>query len=494
MHERLLDALAKRGALADPAAAEYLARSPDPVEALERVFAKLENMPLVLTMDDILRVQGAFRPSAGIRTDKTPTLSAAIAVVALPPPKLRTVESARDVSEDFSVVRDITGRSTCEGTLGDFSRYFANRLEAIGKLLRVRRELVGATDIARARRLTREVRFIGMVADVRTSRKGDRILEVEDATDTVPVFIAQGTDLFRDPVLPDEVIGVLGRPTEKGLVIAEQIIRPDVPNGRAFPATKEAVSVAFVSDIHVGSRTFLGEKWGAFTRWMNSDDAVVKSIKYLVCVGDVVDGIGVYPRQEEELVIDDVYAQYEELARLLAAMPDHVNVIVLPGNHDAVRPAEPQPALPQNVQKLFDSNTKFVGNPCTFTLHGVRILAYHGRSMDDFVYSLPGMSYARPIDTMREMLRRRHLAPVYGGKTPIAPEAEDHLVIDEVPDVFVAGHVHAVGMDEYKGVKMINASAWQSQTVYQKMHNIEPTPGRVPIVNLGTGRGTIREF
>ncbi len=491
MHERLLDALAKRGALADPAAAEYLARSPNPVEALDRVMANLEIMPLVLTMDDILRVQGAFRSAAASTKSAIPL---AVPAAVVPPPRLRASGHAGDVSEEFSVLRDITGKSTCEGTLGDFSRYFANRLDAIGKLLRVRRELVGAVDIARAKRLTREVRFIGMVADVRTTRKGDRILEVEDMTETAPVFIAQSHDLFRDAVLPDEVIGVIGRPTEKGLIIAEQIIRPDVPNTRAFPAAREGISVAFVSDIHVGSRTFLGEKWDAFTRWMSSGDEAASSIKYLVCVGDVVDGIGVYPRQEEELTIDDVYAQYEELARLLAAMPDHVKVIVLPGNHDAVRPAEPQPALPQNVQKLFDSNTSFVGNPCTFTLHGVRILAYHGRSMDDFVYSLPGMSYARPIETMKEMLRRRHLAPVYGGKTPIAPEAEDHLVIDEVPDVFVAGHVHAVGMDEYKGVKVINASAWQSQTAYQKMHNIDPVTARVPILNLGTGRGTIKEF
>jgi DNA polymerase II small subunit len=492
MHERLLDALAKRGALADPAAAEYLARSPDPVEALDRVMANLKNMPLVLTMDDILRVQGAIRSAVAVSTKSAIPFSVPAALV--PPPRLRTSERAKDVSEEFSVIRDITGKSTCEGTLGDFSRYFANRLDAIGKLLRARRELVGAVDIARAKRLTREVRFIGMVADVRTTRKGDRILEVEDMTDTAPVFVSQTHELFKNAVLPDEVIGVIGRPTEKGLIIAEQIIRPDVPNSRTFPATREGISVAFVSDIHVGSRTFLGEKWDAFTRWMSSGDEAARSIKYLVCVGDVVDGIGVYPRQEEELTIDDVYAQYEELARLLAAMPDHVKVIVLPGNHDAVRPAEPQPALPQNVQKLFDSNTAFVGNPCTFTLHGVRILAYHGRSMDDFVYSLPGMSYARPIETMKEMLRRRHLAPVYGGKTPIAPEAEDHLVIDEVPDVFVAGHVHAVGMDEYKGVKVINASAWQSQTAYQKMHNIDPVTARVPILNLGTGRGTIKEF
>ena len=475
---------------------EFLAKARDPVATLEQVLVRLGNVPFVLTMEHIQIAHVPASPyaiqSAGVLARKAAESIRPLAAPA--PPTMRDLGAARDVAEDLRILKDITGKSTCEGTLDDFSRYFANRLETLAKLLRARRELAAAVDIARAKKLTREVRFIGMVAEVRSTKKGDRVIEVEDGTDTAPVFVPQGTDLFKDYVLEDEVIGVIGRPTEKGLVIADQIIRPDLTALHAFPQSKEDVCAAFVSDVHVGSKTFLRERWESFGAWLGGSDPLARSIRYLVMVGDVVDGIGVYPRQEEELAIDDVYAQYEELARLLAVVPDSLKVIVLPGNHDAVRPAEPQPSLPQNVQKLFDSSVQFVGNPCTFTLHGVRILAYHGRSFDDYVYNLPGMSYARPLDGMREMLRRRHLAPVYGGKTPIAPEAEDHLVIDEVPDVFVTGHVHSVGMDEYKGVKIVNASTWQSQTAFQKMHNIEPKPARVPILNLGTGRGTIKEF
>jgi len=492
MDPRLLDALVKHGALADPAAMDFLSKASDPVAALDRVFSTLQDVPLVLTMDHIRVTEMPLVPESIQRAHLIARRAAEVLAPAAP--KLRELGIARDVPEDFRVLRDITGMSTCEGTLGDFSRYFAHRLKALGGMLRTRRELVGAVEIARARKLSREVRFIGMVSEVRTTKRGDRVIEVEDDTDTAPVFVAQSSDLFKDYVLEDEVVGVVGRPTEKGLIIAQQIIRPDVPAHHPFPVTEDPVCVAFVSDVHVGSRTFLTDKWAHFSTWLGGGDELARSIRYLVLAGDVVDGIGVYPRQEEELSIDDVYAQYEELARLLSAVPDHVRVIVLPGNHDAVRPAEPQPALPENVQKLFDSSVSFVGNPCTFTLHGVRILAYHGRSMDDFVYSMPGMSYARPLDGMREMLRRRHLAPIYGGKTPIAPEAEDHLVIGEVPDVLVTGHVHAVGMDEYKGVKIINASTWQAQTAFQKMHNIIPQPARVPVLNLGTGRGIIREF
>ena len=85
---------------------------------------------------------------------------------------------------------------------------------------------------------------------------------------------------------------------------------------------------------------------------------------------------------------------------------------------------------------------------------------------------------------MKEMLRRRHLAPVYGGRTPIAPEASDHLVVETIPDVFVTGHVHGMGVEAYRGSLLINASAWQSQTKYQKSMNFVPDPAKVPIVNL----------
>jgi DNA polymerase II small subunit len=249
-----------------------------------------------------------------------------------------------------------------------------------------------------------------------------------------------------------------------------------------------------MSDIHVGSRTFLEQKWSKVSDWLGGADEVAQSIRYLVVSGDVVDGIGVYPRQDEELTIDDIYGQYEALARMIGALPDRLAVVMLPGNHDAVRPAEPQPAFPQSIQKLFDSNVIFAGNPSLLSLEGVRVLAYHGRSMDDLVSSIPGLSYQRPLDGMKAMLRMRHLAPIYGGKTPIAPEAEDHLIIDEIPDIFVTGHVHAVGVDQYRGVVLVNSSTWQAQTPYQKMRNIDPTPARLPIVDLGTGQATIREF
>ena len=41
---------------------------------------------------------------------------------------------------------------------------------------------------------------------------------------------------------------------------------------------------------------------------------------------------------------------------------------------------------------------------------------------------------------------------------------------------------------------MINSGGWQAQTDYQKMRNIMPTPGRVPIFDLKTHKISIMGF
>jgi DNA polymerase II small subunit len=116
----------------------------------------------------------------------------------------------------------------------------------------------------------------------------------------------------------------------------------------------------------------------------------------------------------------------------------------------------------------------------------VSILVYHGRSIDDLILRVPGLSYAAPERAMMEMLKRRHLAPIYGGRVSIAPEKEDHYVISRPPAVLHCGHVHTVGIARYKGVALINSGTWQSQTDFQKKMNIQPQPGVVPLVDLAT--------
>ena len=77
-----------------------------------------------------------------------------------------------------------------------------------------------------------------------------------------------------------------------------------------------------MADIHLGSNTFLHDDWARFIQWLNGNYTLPGNnfdsgrVKYIVVAGDIVDGIGVYPDQEAELEIADIYAQYEKLAQM----------------------------------------------------------------------------------------------------------------------------------------------------------------------------------
>ena len=121
-------------------------------------------------------------------------------------------------------------------------------------------------------------------------------------------------------------------------------------------------------------------------------------------------------------------------------------------------------------------------------LHGRDFLVAHGRGIEDVVNFIPNSSHHRPAEAMLDLLKLRHLAPTFGEKVPIAPDPEDTLVIESVPDLFQAGHVHVMEYKMYNGVFLINSGTWQAQTEFQKMVNIVPTPARVPIIDVETAR------
>ncbi|NYZ75233.1 hypothetical protein H0O03_03150 [Candidatus Micrarchaeota archaeon] len=209
------------------------------------------------------------------------------------------------------------------------------------------------------------------------------------------------------------------------------------------------------------------------------------------------DGIGVYPSQEKELVTKDIYTQYEIFGEFIKRIPEHIEVIIIPGNHDAVRLAEPQPALlPELVKNLSGlKNIHLTSNPGWAEVHGLKLLMYHGAGIHSLVGSLPILrgAYEAPEKAAVEMLRRRHLDPIYG-EEPLAPEQRDYLVIDEPPDFLHFGDLHKNGYGTYRGTLIVNSGCWQSRTEYQIKKGHHPTPCLLPLYNMKTGNLRVLDF
>ena len=424
--------------------------------------------------------------------------------------EIKTVKGWKPLSKEYEsevkILKDVTGESTCEGTTQDFVKLFRNRHDVLRKIIRSqRREMVHVIPIGRINKNLSDVQIIGIVKDIKTTVNGHKRIELEDETGTtVLMALKNNGEVFHyaSEVIVDEIIGVSGKFSKNGdLIIIQNIVFPDIKLQHDKKKAEIPVYAAFLSDVHIGSNTFMNDEWNSFLRWINGNlgnlrqKEVASKVKYIVLPGDLVDGIGIYPGQEKELTIPNIYQQYEALAKQLEILPSHLTILLQPGNHDAVRPAEPQPTFEKEIQDLFSGKEFiFIGNPCTFSLHGVEILSYHGQSLLDFSTNIQHLNYNQPTDVMKVMLRKRHLAPAYGGYTPLAPEHSDYMIIDKVPDIFVTGHVHISNIDNYRGVTLINASSWQAQTSYQKMLNFVPDSAKLPIVDLKTGNATTMDF
>jgi DNA polymerase II small subunit len=535
----IIQLFSEHGTLIQPDTLEYLLSKNDPEQFCENIANNINEYPLVLTINHVKEAEQQLIPltpapqtppkpdesisppeeteygeipdqkvltSSDPQTNSMPLTASTMIKEPIYSPS-NWHPDAKDYDSDIKILQDITGNSISEGTTADFAKLFADRFDVLRNLLRgQRRELAHVIPIKRVKKAgLDDIQLIGIVEKYRTTKNGHIFLELEDDSGTLNCIVLKNNrdafPLAKDFIL-DEIIGITGNLSKHGdLFLVDNIIYPDISLNNRRHKANAPIHAAFLSDIHIGSKEFMGKQWNAFLKWINGNmgnsrqKQVAGKIKYLIIPGDIVDGIGVYPNQDKELSIVDLYKQYEALATELEKIPDHISMIIQPGNHDAVRPAEPQPAFDKNIQKLFHStDATFIGNPAQFSIHSVEILSYHGQSLMDFATNIQRLKYNEPVEVMKVMLQKHHLAPMYGGYTPLAPEHKDYMIINRVPDIFVTGHVHLANLGEYRGVTLVNASSWQAQTSYQKMLNFIPDPAKLPIADLQHGKVTMMDF
>ncbi len=397
----------------------------------------------------------------------------------------------------------------------DFVSYFNARFRSIQNMLVSRPELKNITAISRLKFVKEKefCSFIGMIYDKQVTKNGNIIIKLEDQTGSVNVLVNKTKpalfNLAKDLVF-DEVIGVSGSSSGKELVFVNNILLPDIPSSELKKSNEEAYAV-FISDLHVGSKQFLSEEFSRFVKWINGQTGsneqkeIARKTKYVFITGDIVDGVGIYPAQDEELEITDIYEQYGKCADLLRQLPRDKKIIISPGNHDSMRISEPQPALygeiPLPILNL--PNVYLVSNPAmvnidrTENFSGFDVLLYHGYSFDYYIANVESIrtkgGYDRADLVMKFLLQRRHLAPAHSS-TLYLPDSFDNLVISRVPDIFVTGHIHKASVSSYKHTTLISSSCWQSKTSFQERMGHHPQPARVPVVNLKTREVKILKF
>jgi DNA polymerase II small subunit len=398
---------------------------------------------------------------------------------------------AKEIESKFKIKESLVEKTT--GTADSFAEYFQDRFTKLRNLIEtgtVTKSMLKNIESLKQYTNGREISIVGMVNDKIVTKNGNILLTLEDETGIAKVIFSKSdqnssSSLFEaaKSIIYDDVIAVQGKILSP-FIIAKNMIYPNIPI-RNRKTTEEDFAVAFMSDMHIGSKLFMEKNFTTMLKWLNGNLDYKKDlagkIKYIVIGGDLVDGIGVYPNQDRDLAVTDVYRQYSIFFDFMKMIPDYIDIFILPGNHDAVHRAEPQPKITDDLLGDFkQDNVHIISNPSSINLHGLNILAYHGASLDSIIRNVPNCSYSRPETAMREILKRRHLSPVYGGNL-IVPARTDSLVITEIPDILLMGHVHKNGIMDYHGTLMINSGTWQARTEFQIKQGHVPTPAIMPV-------------
>ena len=402
-----------------------------------------------------------------------------------------------DLENEHRILSDPTSKITSAEGVNGYNKLFSNRFSKLKQIISNRPEakMLKSINFVITTKQDNYVYVCGLLSE-RNSQRNVTKLKIDDLTGSMETVVFD-KDLQKtaNELLVDQFVMLKVKLSKNGGFFTKEIIVPDVPDHFSNRSKSETYAV-FLSDLHVGNKFFMEKEFDSFVSWLSDPDPIARKVRFVILAGDIVDGVGVYPNQDKELDCLTIEEQLTKLEEVLSKIPKNIKIFIVPGNHDPGRRALPQPAYPEKYNQNLRKHENFflVGNPAMISLNGVKVLVFHGQSIDDIVKTTPGLSYDNPTKVMRQLLKSRHLSPIYGSQTPIAPEVEDMMVIDEVPDIFHVGHVHIVGFDMYRGVLLLNSGTWQKQTPFQASIGLTPTPGLAVIVNLKTFKVYHQDF
>ncbi|MFW9904531.1 MAG: metallophosphoesterase [Candidatus Thorarchaeota archaeon] len=423
--------------------------------------------------------------------------------------KRDTIPAAHRSSSQITVKLDIPERTSAKPDFLAFRKLFQNRFEQLSNIFL--ENFKSSEPILKRKIEGEEVSkyksgvLIGMVQDTRVLHTNKFVIQLEDLeseiiTNCVMVQDSPSFPEYRD-ILRDTVIGISGvlpKNFKEGNITAfwgKDVIRPGF-----FPITFNPTSnphkILFIADLHYGSKYFSRSIFAKLIKLLTLKDLdslyvkMAEDIKTIIIVGDLVDGVGRFSNQKEQITSHSFQTQYEGLAKILMDIPSDIQIFVIPGEHDATQAALPQPAIDRQISKslLVIPNLTSHGNPLRLSLENMNLLIFHGQGTYELFQKQFQKTHLNPTTAIKHLLEYRHLYPEYGSYNPLAPFNKDYLVIDEVPNVIVSGHLHHAYFEEYKGIKIITCGTFQRENQISTQLEGNVSLGIVPILDTQSGK------
>jgi DNA polymerase II small subunit/DNA polymerase delta subunit B len=294
----------------------------------------------------------------------------------------------------------------------DYQNFFNERFGAIKSVFSRKASLTNLISVNKISPRLKNFSIIGMVRE--KARDG---VVLEDTTGKVEIQF-KNKDILSD-VVEDEVLGVVCE-QEGTVVFGENLIFPDIPLKHEVNKTKEDVYCLFLSDFHLNSDSFNKKHYSKFIDWIKNKN-----------------NINIF-------ILGDVSSNIEDVNDLLSNIPKSNTTYILRGEID--------PNIKNTLQ-----------NPYTFQKDGVKIFLFHNPRLNDY-----GDLWGTPEKAITNLIKKRNLDPIFTPDSKIYER--DPYLLEEIPDIIVAGHTHIPSNINYKGITILTTGSFVSQPIFWLMN------------------------
>ena len=264
-----------------------------------------------------------------------------------------------NLQNEMKVLSDPTSKITSGEGVKGYNALFSSRFNKLKRIISDRPEskMIKAISVVKSKlqkewEVENNVYVCGLVTTRNAERNITKLVLEDPSGSFEGIIFDEELQKTAGTLLIDQfVIARVATSKNSGLMIKD-LIFPDMPDQKINKSESEVYAV-FLSDLHIGSRYFMEEELMEFVTWLSSPDPVARKVRFVLIGGDIVDGVGIYPNQNKELVCQTIEEQLQKAEDLLDKIPKNIKIIIMPGNHDPGRRALPNLQYRKNTIQVY---------------------------------------------------------------------------------------------------------------------------------------------
>jgi DNA polymerase II small subunit len=220
---------------------------------------------------------------------------------------------------EYKVLFDPTPKITSGEGVSGYNSLFASRFNKLKRIISDRPEsrMLKSITSVKAAQSEDDMYVCGLVTTRITERNITKLILEDPSGSFEGIIFDNELQKTADSLLNDQFIMARVAIGKNSGFIIKDLIPPDIPDQASNKSESEVYAV-FLSDLHIGSlhigsKYFMEEELTEFVSWLSSPDPVARKVRFVLIGGDAVDGVGIYPNQDKELVCQTIEEQLKKM-------------------------------------------------------------------------------------------------------------------------------------------------------------------------------------